>query len=128
METKKETIGDLLREGTVSLMTNRNFEGQEKNIMNFMESFTKPEYLAELTLWIKKIDVTKQLLFMNMIMKAATPEGFPVDNRMLWHAMVTMVHHCLVLTNAVSEEVDNQLGEAIDKLKEGKDPFELECN
>lgn len=128
---KRGNVSEILLEGTMDILRNNAFEGMELQIQQFMKNFTGQDILAELMLWIPKVEISCRINFVNMMMKSAMPEGFPEDNMKLWFAILTLIHHALVVSSLPDNRIappDGDVASLAEKIQEGKDPFILEMN
>ena len=122
-----ESIGEILNDHMQALMLSQDFSGLEMHIVEFMQSFTKPEGISQLVLWLGKVEINTRFDLMNQIMHSRIPEGFPTENTKLWHALTTMIHSVLAVTtkDAVTDE---RMTAAMKDYSEGKNPYLMEAN
>lgn len=126
--TIKGSIGDLLRSGTMAIITSPEFEGMERHVLAFMGNFTETGgCLAELTLYLQKIDTPWRFDFMAMMIFKAFPPDFPKDNSKLTHAIFNLVHSALAATTTYAVP-DGVMAEKLDMVKEGENPYVLVAN
>lgn len=119
-----ESIGDMLRDGTMTLVTSNHFEGLDQLIIKFMAKFSEPDQLGTLVMYLPKVDIEQRFSLLNQVMNGCKPEGFPSENTRLWNAMMSMIHHALLYTgNPVP--TDEQMASILDQAKTGEDPFKL---
>lgn len=122
-----ESIGEILNDHMQSLLLSPELEGLEVPIVEFMKSFTKPEGISQLVLYLDKVDVDARFDLMQQVMRSRVPENFPMENLKLWTALTNMIHSVLAVTTK-SAVLDEKMTSVFKEIGQGKNPFEMEYN
>ena len=121
------SIGEILAEGTMALRSSPELSGHSKEIDAFMHNFIKTEGLPTLVKFLGKVDQEERLNLLNLVMKSCAPEDFPLENKKLWHGLVSVVQHTLAVTTKDAPG-DALLAKARATYGEGLDPFKMDPN